>query len=57
MASHSTGSGRPAFFQRVTYRMYWSSVSSVRYREPSLPSMLDEERSGRYQGPDFYTID
>jgi hypothetical protein len=57
VASQAAGSGRPARFQRVTYRTYWSSVSSVMYREPTLPSRLDKERTGRYQGPDYYTID
>ena len=32
-------------------------VSSLMYRFPMLPTNIDKERTGRYQGPDYYTID
>jgi hypothetical protein len=28
-----------------------------RYHNPALPFFIDKERTGRYQGPDYFTID
>jgi hypothetical protein len=48
---------RRARFQRSSYFQYCSMVSPLRYRVLMVPPPVDKERTGRYQGPDYYTID